>query len=211
MHREGRYTLYPAGHYPYGREAMAPCSATGAPLVEGEGRKPAWDATLFAAAVDAAEGVRWPSDSPWDDARRRRTQGRRLELGGRLLGVHPEQDVVERERIATRLGVATLALLDAARSWDRSWRSRGAAIVTVLEALPIEVVPLDRLLASGAVAGLWPTPRRWDAARGTWRVPRSTRSGGAERPGGGVPRTRGPPPTTLRAARGGRSPPSCDP
>lgn len=198
VHARGRYTLYPPGHYPYGREAAAPCSASGSVLREGGRCRPAWAVTLFRAALDAAAGLWWASDSPWEDARRRRTQGRRLEFGARLLGVHPEFDERERERIATRLGVATLKLRDAAGVWSRSWRERGAAIVVVLDALSLDAALLDRVLAAGAVSDAWPEPRRWDAGRGTWI---GHRSGAAEHVARGEPRSRGPPPTTLPAAQ----------
>jgi hypothetical protein len=48
---------------------------------------PAWAETYFAAAIDASKGERWSSESPFDDPRRRRTQGPRLEKAGRHLGV----------------------------------------------------------------------------------------------------------------------------
>ncbi len=197
VHPGRRHTLYPPGHFPYGREAVAPYSPSGALLLDGETGRPVWEDTLFAAAVDAAGGQRWPSDSPWNDPRRVRTQGRRLEFAGRLLGVHPGVDEGIRERIATRLGVATLTLLGAARGWGVSWTSRAAAVLTVLLALLLEASLLERLLAAGAVGGLWGEPRRWEAAGGSWVV---ARSGGAEHPAVLRPRSRGPPPTTLPAA-----------
>jgi hypothetical protein len=196
-HPEGRYTLYPPGHFPYGREAVAPYSPTGQLLLDGETGEPVWEATLFACAVDAAQGERWPSDSPWDDVRRRRTQGRRLDLAGRLLGVHPELDDGARERIATRLGVATMTVRTAARGWVRSWTMRGAAILAVLLALPIQASLLDHFGAAGAMGGLWPEPRRWEAGRGTWVVARSPHP---EHPTASSPRSRSPPPTTLPGA-----------
>lgn len=214
-HPQGRYTLYPAGHFPYGREAVVPYSPSGVLLVDagrGHGSCPAWGATLFAAAVDAASGERWSSQSPWDDARRRRTQGRRLRFAARLLGVDPlgvdpEMGEGVRERIATRLGVATMTLLSGARGWSRSWTQRGEAIVAVLEVLPLEASLLDRVLAAGAVGGVWPAPRRWDAVRGTWIVVRSRQP---EHPDVRRPRSRGPPPTTLPGAGLGEGTPSSD-
>lgn len=199
-HPEGRYTLYPPGHVPYGREAVVPSSPAGPLLSEGPTGRPAWEATAFAAAVDAARGERWPSESPWEDERRRRTQGRRLEWLGRLVGVHPDLDEGARERIAARLGVVTLMLRTAARRWAGSWRARGSAVLGVLEALPVDGSLLDRVLAAGAVALLWPRPWRWDPVRGRWLPPRS---GGPERRAGAPPRIRGPPPTKSHRAAGG--------
>lgn len=199
-HPYGRYTLYPPGHVPYGRKAVAPCSPSGGLLRDAATGEPVWGATLFAAAVDAAGGERWPSDSPAGDPRRRRTQGRRLERAGRLVGVHAEVDDAARERIATRLGVPTLTLRSAAREWAASWTMRGAAVLAVLLAVSVDGALLDRILAAGALGGLWARPRRWDAARGTWVMARSPRSVRPEHPTAARPRGRSPPPTTLRGA-----------
>lgn len=200
-HPQGRYTLYPPGHVPYGREAAVPSSPSGGLLRDAATGAHPWETTLFAAAVDAADGERWPSDSPALDPRRRRTQGRRLELAGRLVGVHAEIADAARERIATRLGVPTLRLRSAARNWTRSWTRRGAAVLAVLLAVSVDGSLLDRLLAAGALGGLWAEPRRWDAVRGTWVMARSSpRSVRSERPGAARPRGRSPPPTTLRGA-----------
>ena len=88
-----------------------PYSASGELLLGADSGGPPWQATLFGAAQDAARGQMWPSEQnwwqPWD-ARRRRTQGRRLEMGGRLTGVGGGLEEREREQIATRLGVATM-------------------------------------------------------------------------------------------------------
>ena len=202
-HPHGRYTLYPPGHVPYGREPAVPSSPSGGLLRDAATGEPVWEATLFAAAVDAAGGERWPSDSPAGDPRRRRTQGRRLELAGRLVGVHArvaEIDDAARERIATRLGVPTLTLRTAAREWAASWARRGAAVLAVLLIVPVDGALLDRILAAGALGGLWARPRRWDAVRGTWVMAPSPRSVRPERPAAARPRGRSPPPTTLRGA-----------
>lgn len=201
-HPQSRYTLYPPGHVPYGREPVAPYSPSGELLVEAATGRPPWEATLFAAAVDAAKGEGWPSESLWDDPRRRRTQGRRLERAGRLVGVHPQLEEGVRERIATRLGVATMRLFRGARSWARSWKTRGAAVLAVLLAIPIQASLLDRMLAAGADSGLWGQPRRWDAARSTWVVAPSPASERSEHSATTAPRARGPPPTNSPDAAG---------
>ena len=195
-HPHGRYTLYPPGHFPYGREAIVRCSPSGELQLDASTGEPLWEATIFRAAQDAAEGERWPADSPWDDSRRRRTQGRWLDFAGRLLGVHPEQDKGARERIALRLGVPLVRLLDQARGWGVDWRTRGAVILAVLRMIEPVGSLLGRLLAAGAAADLWPEPRRAVAVPGRGFA---VRSGGPERPPLTVPRSRGPPPTTLQA------------
>lgn len=196
-HPLGRYTLYPPGHTPYGRQALVPCSPSGPLLCDASTGQPVWQATLLVAATDAAAGQRWPAHSPAHDARRRRTQGRWLERAGTLLGVHPKLDARHRERLATRLRVPTLTLRTAAGGWATSWKARGGAIGSVLQALAVDESLLDRLLAAGAVTGLWPPPQRWDRRRKTW----CGRSQRKERPGTGTPSSRGPPPTNSPAAR----------
>jgi hypothetical protein len=166
-HPVQRYTLYPPGHVPYGRAPVVATSVEGLPLRAAKTGKPPWEATLLSAAVDAARGKRWASDSPADDAQRRRTQGRRLDRTGRLVGVHPALDDTARERIATRLGVPTMTLRTAAQRWATSWTTRGAAIVAVLLALSTDALLPDRVLWAGAVAALWTSPCRWDPARAT--------------------------------------------
>ena len=195
LHPVSRYTLYPPGHVPYGREAVVPCSASGPLLQEPATGQPVWQTTLFGAAADAADKQWWLSRWSADDRRRRRTQGRRLELAGRLLGIHPEIDARTRERVATRLRVPTMTLRTAARSWAGSWQACGAAILTVLLVLPVDGSLLDRILAAGAVAELWSLPQRWDPARQTWVRARST---GQERPLANASQSRAPPPTTSR-------------
>jgi len=196
-HPLGRYTLYPPGHIPYGRQAVVPCSPSGPLLRDRTTGQPVWAATLWAAATEAADGQRWPAASPADEVRRRRTQGSRLALAGQLLGVHPELDSRTRERIATRLRVPTMTVREAARGWGTCWQARGAAIRAVLLALPIDHRLLDRILAAGAITALWPPPQRWDPGRGTWVRCRSSR---AERPGAHPSPSRASPPTNSPAA-----------
>ena len=187
-HPDGRYTLYPAGHVPYGRVAVAPVSASGTLYLHEATGRPRWEATLHAAALDAAGGVRWSEESPFDDLRRRRTQGRRLDLAGHLLGVHPSMEARIRERVATRLSVPLMTLGEASRSWGTSWTSRGRAILAVLDAIPVQASLPGRILAAGAAGGLWAEPRWWGHA--------GSHSGGPERAPPATPGTLSPRPTT---------------
>ena len=195
-HPLGRYTLYPPGHIPHGRQPVVPCSPSGPLLQDAATGAPMWQGTLLGAAIDSASGQRWPARSPSDDERRRRTQGCRLSLVGKLFGVHPDLDARTRERIATRLQVPTLTLRDAARGWASSWQARGAAILTVVQSLPIDASLLDRILTSGAVTDLWPIPQRWDPGPGTWV---RSRSRGTKRRDPNALQERAPPPTNSPA------------
>ena len=203
VHGGRRYTLYPPGHYPYGRVAATPCSASGELLLDAAGRRPQWQATLFAAALDAKQGRRWPSEQRWwdqVDERRGRTQGRQLEMAGRLTGVAPQLDERAREQIAMRLSVATMTVRDGAARWARSWQSRGAAILAVLLALPCSATLGDRMGAAGAVSDLWGPPRprlvaRWEQVGESWIVAPGGASETRERGAAGTPRGRAPPTT----------------
>lgn len=191
------FTLYPAGHFPYGRKALVRSSVAGPLMLDAETREPVWDGTVLEAAQQAASGVRWvPHSAHTVVPAVRRTQGRRLELAGLLLGVHPDLDDVERERIATRLRVPTMTLRSATSMWSSIWTSRGAAIVVVLAAVPVDSSLLDRLLSAGYVAGLWAQPRRWDPPR-RWVV---ARSADPERDPPASSPSRGPPPTNSHGA-----------
>ena len=196
-HPYRRYTLYPPGYFPYSRAPVAPYSPAGELLKNPATGQPLWESTLFAAAEDAAAGKRWPEEGLWDDPRRRRTQGCRLQLAGRLLGVDVQLADGVRERIATRLAVATMKLLSGAKIWASGWKMRGAAILAVLLSIPIQASLLDRMLAAGALSGLWArrAPYRWDAKRKTWVAGVLTVSGLPEHPDAADLRDRGPPPT----------------
>ncbi len=212
VHGRRRYTLYPAGHYPYGRVAVVAYSAGGELLLDADRGGPAWQATLFGAAQDAARGRIWRSEQHWWerlDGYRRRTQGRRLEMAGRLTGVSGGLKEREREQIATRLGVATMTVLSGAHRWGRSWQSRGAAIVAVLVALACSATLGDRMGAAGAVSDLWGPPRprlvaRWEQAGKSWLVAASGGSEAREQGAVGSPRGRAPPATKapVRAVSG---------
>lgn len=169
MHPAHAFTLYPPGHVPYGRVAVTPTSTAGKLLLDGESGEPAWEATVFSAALDAARGERWAENSPAGDMRRRRTQGRWLETCSRLTGIHPDLDDAVREQIATRLGVATMTLRTAAQAWGaaRSWTARAVAALLVVAKLPVTAALPQRLVSLGALSALWPPLRRWDSSRAT--------------------------------------------
>ncbi len=169
------FTLYPPGHRPYGRKVVAQATLQGelvlAPLPGGlpPPRRPAWEQTVFDAALDAARGTAWPREvpsgsQPADDYWN--TQRRALVVGARLLGIHPDTSDRARERIAFALDVPHLRLRDAAQGFASApgYRSRGAAVVSVLDQLAPRRSLSDGLLNCGAIAGLWGRPSWWDPA-----------------------------------------------
>ncbi len=171
----GRFTLYPPGHVPYGRVAMAPASASGAVIVGGgdeEGSVTAWQGTVMEAALDAASGRAWRRDSWREDPKRWRTQLRWLELGAHLVGIVAGTSKRQRERIAMLLGVALVVMHEAAEHLrsGAGYRRQGEAIVMVLRELEGQRLPADRVLASGTAMGLWGRPSRWDPGGGGFRA-----------------------------------------
>lgn len=154
----GSFTVYPPGHIPYGRAAVEPVDLAGRSVRAPSGKQ-GWSGTLFEAALDAADGRRWPLEGPEPGARR--TQGRRLERATSLLGLDLASTAREQERIATALSVPLLELRQLPKdAWRAggSWTERGRLLERVLW----QVREPRRLLIAGHVAGLWGRPSRWD-------------------------------------------------
>lgn len=170
------FTLYPLGHVPYGRIAVAPVSVSGEPILTasppagvtgeagGKGEL-GWSATLVAAALDAAAGSAWCREYDEVVLLRWRTQGRRITQAAELLGIGPG-DEGRRAESAEQLGVAHLELRKGMRRWaDASgYRSRGQAVAEILGLLEPGRCVCDQVIAAGSVAGLWGPASRWDPA-----------------------------------------------
>ena len=171
-----RFTLYPPGHVPYGRRAVAPVAVDGS-LVRSEDGELDFSGTAFEAAIDAAEAQPWARSDPtgrycgggtdrwWS------TQGRHLKRLTRWVGVAPDLSRQLRELIAEVLLVALLLLEEQMQRVLAcpGYRTRGTAVVAVLrEAKQVPDVA-DRLVAAGYIAGLWGCPHRWEADRGQLR------------------------------------------
>lgn len=166
------FTLYPPGHVPYGREAVVPVSAGGAPVLvvppesggeqlPGKGEL-GWSTTFVAAALDAAAGIAWAREYHEADPRWWHTQGRRLDRAADVLGIVPG-DERRRAEMAEQLGVPHLELRDGMRQWATAsgYRSRGKAVMEVVELLGGPCL-CDQVIAAGTVAGLWGPASRWD-------------------------------------------------
>ena len=164
------FTLYPLGHVPYGRLAVAPVGLDGHVVRSTEPKPgasvapPAWRATLFASAFAAIhEPTVKLTDSRWWAT----DESEQLAHGATLLGVHPDLSAQEADAIAFRLEIPRLVLRQAADAYDRcrGRAARGRVLVGVLDQLG-DTCLLDRVLAAGACAGCWGTVTRWDAAIG---------------------------------------------
>lgn len=165
------FTMYPLGHIPYGRLAVAPVGLDGELVFSTEhesqvsdDRQPDWRDTLFGSAFAAIHESTikltdprwWATEAP-----------ERLAQGAAILGVHPELSVQAADAIAFRLEIPRLVLRQAAGEYEhaRGRAARGCVLVGVLGELG-DACLLDRVLAAGACAGCWGTVTRWDAASG---------------------------------------------
>lgn len=176
VHGHG-FTLYPPGHFPYGRKRLAAVAWEGSPeqSEEKEREEPGtgggneddrglecFRGTYFEAMLDAAAGQAWPQRSYEGSLRERfSTQMRQLRRGLRLLGAAPELGERQRERIGSILGVSGQTLEDAVRGLEGAtgYRRLGQAGVRVLAVLPGDGSLWQRLAESGALLGQWPAPR----------------------------------------------------
>jgi hypothetical protein len=158
------FTLYPCGHVPYGRVAVAPVREDGVPLSDR-----AFAVTVFGAALDARAGALWRREQPGrardaGGVMHYRTQGRRLERSAALIGLVSEH---VQPLIARRLGISTLELRDAARTLQASTRTRarGTLVSGLLDRIEIRPGILDAILIAGALADEWGPPIRWEPSR----------------------------------------------
>jgi len=161
------FTVYPPGHYPWGRGALVPVAPNGHAIIDADLRD-----TVFEAALDAADRTAWKRPvPPWSDQQPDPTQAaagwwstqcRQLGFSLRLLGLDDDLDDDQRHRICGVLHVETLFAKDAVAAIATSpgYRSRGEAICKLLDRVVHGV--LRRLLIAGHYAGLWGRPLWWD-------------------------------------------------
>jgi hypothetical protein len=162
----GRYfTVYPLGFTPFARQRIVP----GEHLRSGEpvAARERWAGTVFEAATGGAAGELGVRDAGYDGEQprpRHSTVRRRIAAAGRLLGLAPELDDREAEWVAQVLDIPGL---DHARARGAvqvaGLRERAAAIVSVLDRMPLTGAVERRLLCAGAHVGLWDRAGIWDA------------------------------------------------
>jgi hypothetical protein len=158
------FTLYPPGHVPYGRAAVAPVAPDGGTIIDGPSGAEAFEGTAFAAALDASKGTAWDRERSGGSERWWETQRQRVALALRICGVAPDFGEVEREVVAAALEVELLLLREQAQRVAAApgYRRRGEGVCAVLERLAEGPCLLSRLMASGHLAGLWGPPLWWD-------------------------------------------------
>ena len=168
-HHRG-FTVYPPGHFPYGRAALAPVAADGHERLSepGGGGAERFRGTLFEAALDAAEGQAWPKESEDGDRRARfPTQVRRLDQAARVLGVHPQLGAGAQEAAMAILALPGQLVHEGAGllASQPGYQGWGQAIGAVLDELLMSRSLFARLAECGACAGLWPRPEFWEHGR----------------------------------------------
>jgi len=160
-HKRG-FTLYPPGHVPYGRIAVAPVASDASPIRDEDGAE-RYRGTLFEACLDAARRKPWHREHDGSTSRWWGTQLRRLTLAAQLLAVAPGVSSRRREQAAEILCVDLLLLHEQARKMRKAqgYHHRGTAIRQVLDAMPYTSFLPERLLECGHLGGLWGAPHRW--------------------------------------------------
>lgn len=161
------FTVYPLGHFPYGREPLIAVAPDGKPSQEEQAKgdeDACWKDTMFQAALDAAERKAWPREHRKPSQRWWPQQRRLLVWAMTLLGIGLDPVSKGAERIAAALAVP-LVLLKQGLEQIRArpgYHSRARAVRCVLRSIPADAGRLDRLLAAGCLAGMWRQPFRWD-------------------------------------------------
>jgi hypothetical protein len=153
----GHFTVYPMGHVPYGRTAVAPVSVAGDPVRAGATSTPLaqWRQTVFEASA-AASGPRWHRELGRADA----VQRRQTAKAGSILGLSPDIDRTVAERICGALSLPGLDHDKARRDYAaaRGHLDRARAIVPLLQLLVVDGSFCARILRAGFLAGVWGRP-----------------------------------------------------
>ncbi len=158
------FTIYPPGHFPYGRKLLAQVAPNGDSITKENGLK-RFEGTLFDAAMDAAKGHHWPAESMESSLTpRRTTQSRHLSRTALMLGVQPGLHERLREEIKRILALPGQLYYDSTAIVNEHPDARhlGKAICKLLNELEDSPSIFDCLAEAGANVCLWPPPKRWD-------------------------------------------------
>ena len=167
------FTIYPPGHFPHGRQLLAPVAPDGDSITKKHGPE-RFEGTLFEAALDAARGRYWLRESEENSLTPRRvTQHRHLSRTALMLGVQPGLHERLREEISGILGLPGQVYYDNRMIVNERPDARrlGKAIRNLLNELEDSPSIFDRLAEVGANVCLWPPPNRWDPRHKRFRSP----------------------------------------
>ncbi len=167
------FTLYPFGHFPYGRHSLtADISVTGNKIInesidihDPENKLVIFQGTLFGAALDAGFSKIWPKESILGSIQSRyNTQLHHLDRTSRLLGIHSALDFKQIEEIAEILNLPGQVISENLSELRRQQTSKkqGQEICKLLMTLPQTLSLFEPLTEAGSTAALWPTPCFWN-------------------------------------------------
>ncbi len=165
------FTIYPPGHFPYGRQLLAPVAPNGDSITKKNGLE-RFEGTLFDAAMDSARGHYWPFESMENSLTpRRTTQSRHLSRTALMLGVQPGLHERLREEIKRILALPGQLYYDSTAIVNEhpDAQHQGKAICKLLNELEDSPSIFDRLAEVGANVCLWPPPKRWDPRHKRYR------------------------------------------
>ena len=150
------FTVYPAGHVPYGRVPLVALAPDGSELADG-------GSSVLQAASDARAERRWPRDGAPEDLAVATTQRRRVDEAATLLGLGV--GAATPTVAAAALQVAEGRLVETARRLSESRRlvTLASEVMTLVETLARRGGRwlMDRFALLGHLAGWWGRPWRW--------------------------------------------------
>jgi len=159
------FTLYPPGHYPYGRqplvEQITVCGRileTSTDNLDLQNRLAFFRGSLFDAALDADLFYAWPKEGCQGSFQPRfNTQLHKLDRAVRLLGISSTSGSWQREAITEILDLPgqLVAQSFAGLRVQPTFKKQGQSICRLLKALDNHCL-FERLVQTGSIAGLWP-------------------------------------------------------
>jgi hypothetical protein len=133
-------------------------------LVQSDGTQP-FEGTYFDAAIDACDDDIWPLE--WFEGSlnpRYQTQRRHLKRAAMLLGLDASIQEWQREKITHLLSIPGQVIRENAALIEKQNKSilMGSCICKLLNEIPLSTSIFERIAQVGALAGIWPSPIRWN-------------------------------------------------
>lgn len=156
------FTIYPPGHFPWGRRIIAPVESDNS-KIKNSPEEHRFTGTYFDAALDLNKGIVWPKESILNSLYSRYlTQTRHIKRAGLFLGVDAELDEKSREIISQILNVPGQLIFESASLSSDGYSTQSKAICNILSAVTEQTYLFERLSAAGQFIDLWPELSFWD-------------------------------------------------
>jgi hypothetical protein len=161
------FTLYPPGHYPYGRQPLVEQITVNSEIVEISTSADDLDlpdrlvffrGSLFDAALDADLFHAWPKEGCQGSLQPRfNTQLRLLDRAAKLLGISLTSGSRQRELITEVLDLPGQLVSQCSDrlSHQSTFKKQGQSICRLLRTLKNHCL-FERFVQTGSIAGLWP-------------------------------------------------------